>query len=153
MRVPRSVTAPGPTRRVRAFKEHALRRNDHAQRTLTCTNQVLYLKRYTDVRIRSNVLRIRFVSELLRRVSVERTTISVYVSDYLILSLKPHHKCPGFKVGVRMHTPRPVGMQVNKVGVKVNNLGVNNLGVTTTRSESSAISYTLTSSTNTARSS
>ena len=130
-----------------AYARHAQRRNNHAHRTLTCTGQVLYFKHYTGLRIRSNALRIHFASGF----SVKRSSV-LHIRSF-ISSLLPSHTCPGFKVGVRMHTPRPVGMQVNKVGVKVNNLGVNNLGVTTTRSESSAISYILISSTNTARSS
>ena len=137
-----------------AFAEHAQRLYDHAQRTLTCTSQVLYLKHSTFLRIHSNVSNI---SGLFRRVSV------VHDGDYLIISLKPpHHRCPGLKVGVRMHTPWPVGVQVNKLGVAGNNLGVsnigvNNIGVTTTRLEPSATPSTIfctpTSSTNTARSS
>ena len=153
--------ANGPAYIVRAiapmaYARHAQRRNNHAHRTLTCTGQVLYFEHYTGLRIRSNALRIHFVSGF----SVKRS--SVLHTRSFISSLLPSHTCPGFKVGVRMHTPRPVGVQVNKLEVTgnnlgVSNLGVNNLGVTTTRLGPSAIpstiSCTLTSSTNTARSS
>ena len=154
-----SMRATGPTLTMRAYTTHVQRLNDHAHHTLTCTGQVLYLERYTGLRIRLKSLWTRLnVSVKRPHVLCNYATDSIY--DHLILSLKPSHQRPGFKVGVRMHTPRPVGMQVNKVGVKamrVSNLGVNNLGVTTTRLGPSAIpstiSCTLTSSTNTARSS
>ena len=164
MRTILPVQANGPAYIVRAVREiapmayarHAQRRNNHAHRTLTCTGQVLYLKHYTGLRIRSNVLRIHFVSGLSRRLSVQRPH---GLWNYLI-PLQPRLR-HSLKVGVRMHTPRPqprpVGVQVNKLGVAGNNLGVSNLGVTTTRLGPSAVpsttSCTLTSSTNIARSS
>ena len=61
-------------------------------------------------------------------VSVRTDSLSAATSRRnSLISLQPRPSCPSFKVGVKMHTPRKVGVQVRTVGV--NNLGVNNLGV------------------------
>ena len=140
----RATISGVPTRLVSeaACTERVQRPNYHGHQKLTCTGRhppYLYLIRPHGLWERSHV-------------SVKRPH---GLWEHYLISLQPRLR-HGFKVGVRLHTPRPVGMQVNNLGVNVNNLNlgvrVNNLGVGPSAIPST-ISCTHTSSTNTARSS